>query len=404
MGTTSSLRSAHEVGESGGSVHLPQENTSQPGDVGGPPSMDASRIPITTERPRGDIGGDDRAGHPSGSGGSGGSGDRPGGYPAALALDPGGTDEVEASGDERRIPEAALPTGGSEREFGTEEMDDDDDFGDFEANLTAASEARSAEREMENDEDWEFAPVQSQGITVEEHNKSVQKLVENWLDSLGPTKPQEMASMAMEDDTLDWDSWLRGANIPPEAQDLIANGISGEKVPVVPFAKLGVKAEETTFGAKVRENFWKTLGQHLQLPSVKPEMSPPGSPTSPVEVKTKTVETEPAVTMVDADWGLLETVGSQSSSLRAPGSGSAGSAGPGPAPGPMDPDADVLTQALSSVGLAAPAPSHAAAYPVADPLEMAPAPKKKKGMTHKVKNFLAGLPDLKHLYSKSVVT
>lgn len=32
------------------------------------------------------------------------------------------------------------------------------------------------------------------------------------------------------------------------------------------------------------------------------------------------------------------------------------------------------------------------------------APKKKKGMTHKVKNFLAGLPDLKHLYSKSVVT
>lgn len=227
---------------------------------------------------------------------------------------------------------------------------------------------------MENDEDWEFAPVQSQGITVEEHNKSVQKLVENWLDSLGPTKPQEMASMVMEDDTLDWDSWLRGANIPPEAQDLIANGISGEKVPVVPFAKLGVKAEETTFGAKVRENFWKTLGQHLQLPSVKPEMSPPGSPTSPVEVKTKTVETEPAVTMVDADWGLLETVGSQSSSLRAPGSGSAGSAGPGPAPGPMDPDADVLTQALSSVGLAAPAPSHAAAYPVADPLEMAPAP------------------------------
>ena len=227
---------------------------------------------------------------------------------------------------------------------------------------------------MENDEDWEFAPVQSQGITVEEHNKSVQKLVENWLDSLGPTKPQEMASMAMEDDTLDWDSWLRGANIPPEAQDLIANGISGEKVPVVPFAKLGVKAEETTFGAKVRENFWKTLGQHLQLPSVKPEMSPPGSPTSPVEVKTKTVETEPAVTMVDADWGLLETVGSQSSSLRAPGSGSAGSAGPGPAPGPMDPDADVLTQALSSVGLAAPAPSHPAAYPVADPLEMAPAP------------------------------
>ena len=117
MGTTSSLRSAHEVGESGGSVHLPQENTSQPGDVGGPPSMDASRIPITTERPRGDIGGDDRAGHPSGSGGSGGSGDRPGGYPAALALDPGGTDEVEASGDERRIPEAALPTGATEPKF-----------------------------------------------------------------------------------------------------------------------------------------------------------------------------------------------------------------------------------------------------------------------------------------------
>ncbi len=222
---------------------------------------------------------------------------------------------------------------------------------------------------MEN-EDWAFAPVQSQGITVEEHNKSVEKLVENWLDSLGPTKPQEMASMAMEDDTLDWDSWLRGANIPPEAQDLIANGISGEKVPVVPFAKLGVKAEETTFGAKVRENFWKTLGKHLQLPSVKPEMSPPGSPTSPVEVKTKTVETEPAVTMVDADWGLLESVGAQSSS-RAPGPAGPAPAGPGPS-GPMDPDADVLTQALSSVGLAA--PSHLAPYPVADPLEMAPAP------------------------------
>ncbi|CAE7298054.1 unnamed protein product [Symbiodinium natans] len=29
--------------------------------------------------------------------------------------------------------------------------------------------------------------------------------------------------------------------------------------------------------------------------------------------------------------------------------------------------------------------------------------KKKKGMTQKVKNFLSGLPDLKHLYSKSVV-
>ena len=61
--------------------------------------------------------------HPSGSGGSGGSGDRPNGYPIAdivLSLDPGGTDEgpegpgtdeAEPPGDEQHLNEPALPTG-----------------------------------------------------------------------------------------------------------------------------------------------------------------------------------------------------------------------------------------------------------------------------------------------------
>lgn len=60
---------------------------------------------------------------------------------------------------------------------------------------------------------------------------------------------------------------------------------------------------------------------------------------------------------------------------------------------PLESENDVLSQALSSVGLAAEAPSETAAEPP---------PRKKKGMTHKVKSFLSSLPDLKHLYSKNV--
>ena len=135
---------------------------------------------------------------------------------------------------------------------------------------------------------------------------------------------------ADEDLVTDWDSWLQSANIPEEAQELIANGITtGQKVPVVPFAKLGVKAEcPTTFGTRVRDNFWQVLGKHLQLPSAKPMPSSPSSPASGVgtqhhsDVKgtgdTVTVQnhqsaesgarTAEAASMVDADWGLLETV------------------------------------------------------------------------------------------------
>ncbi|CAE7631364.1 unnamed protein product [Symbiodinium sp. CCMP2456] len=70
-------------------------------------------------------------------------------------------------------------------------------------------------------------------------------------------------------------------------------------------------------------------------------------------------------------------------------------------------DADVLSQALSSVGLQNTAatstvtmtPDIALTADVGVPQVK----KKKKGMTQKVKSFLSGLPDLKHLYSKSVV-
>eukprot|EP00435_Cladocopium_sp_Y103_P027614 s1905_g6.t2 len=473
MGATNSPRSARaELGESGGSVHLPQDASSQPGDMGGPLSSDSSaRALATSSHTRGDIGGDDPGSldrslpaqttgsnwaHPSGSGGSGGSGDRPNGYPSgypiadlAISLDPGGTDERDGTGtdeadppgDEQHINEPALPTGAS---GGSPEAteDTDDDFGDFEGNMTTAiPEPTSTHRELENeeneenkeneeneDEDWEFAPVAQAAAPLSpgDQNKSVQKLLENWLESMGPIGPMGAQNMARmlggmtgmgmvrgEDENLvtDWDSWLQSANIPEEAHELITNGISSDKVPVVPFAKLGVKAEQTTFGTRVRDNFWQVLGKHLQLPSAKPEMpSSPGSPGSPgvgtqhqSDVKgvcdtVQTVQsnqsvesgagTAGAASMVDADWGLLETVGTtQTSNVEATSNN------------------DVLSQALSSVGLTtAPAaqPASMSAPLPADLLEAAPAPKKKKGMTHKVKNFLAGLPDLKHLYSKSV--
>jgi hypothetical protein len=205
----------------------------------------------------------------------------------------------------------------------------------------------SGELENEDDDDWEFAPVQAQApLSPEDQNKSVQKLVENWLQSLGSMGSmgaQNMTRMGAvgavggmgmvrgeDEDLTDWDSWLQSA-IPEEAHELITNGMSSDKVPVVPFAKLGVKAEQATFGTRVRDNFWQVLGKHLQLPSAKPEMpSSPGSPGSPgvgtqhqSDVKgagesvqtvqsNQTVEsgagTAEAASMVDADWGLLETV------------------------------------------------------------------------------------------------
>lgn len=45
-------------------------------------------------------------------------------------------------------------------------MDDDDDFGDFEANLTAASEARSAESSLEGNQ----PPFQGLGVAILEAN------------------------------------------------------------------------------------------------------------------------------------------------------------------------------------------------------------------------------------------
>ena len=208
--------------------------------------------------------------------------------------------------------------------------------------------SESGELENEDDDDWEFAPVQTQAPTLspEDQNKSVQKLVENWLQSLGSMGPMGAQSMTQmlgggmgmvrgevdENLVTDWDSWLQSANIPGEAHELITNGMSSEKVPVVPFAKLGVKAEQATFGTRVRDNFWQVLGKHLQLPSAKPEPSSPGSPGSPgagthgtqhqSDVKgpgdaaqtvhcNQSVEpgagTAEAASMV-ADWGLLETV------------------------------------------------------------------------------------------------
>ena len=192
----------------------------------------------------------------------------------------------------------------------------------------------SGELENEDDDDWEFAPVQAQApLSPEDQNKSVQKLVENWLQSLGSMGPMGAQNMTMlggagmgmvrgdEDLVTDWDSWLQSA-IPEEAHELITNGMSSDKVPVVPFAKLGVKAEQATFGTRVRDNFWQVLGKHLQLPSAKPEMpSSPGSPGSPgvgtqhqSDVKgagesVQTVQSNQTVeSMFDADWGLLETV------------------------------------------------------------------------------------------------
>ena len=185
----------------------------------------------------------------------------------------------------------------------------------------------------ENEDDWEFAPVQEQtpSLSPEDHNKAVQKLVDNWLESIGPTNTEMVASTEMvpsNDESLvtDWDSWLQSANIPEEAQELVTKGISSDKVPVVPFAKLGVKAESqsTTFGGKVRENFWTTLGKHLQLPLARPAPSSPGRASGGAHTEVQGAsETETTLTtghnqsaepdtagsaMVDADWGLLETV------------------------------------------------------------------------------------------------
>ena len=99
-----------EAGESGGSFHVAQDVSSQPGDSGGMPSAHRT----SQHQTRGDIGGDDPALERSGdfqhhnvsatlamgSGGSGGSGD--GGYPTQQ--DPGGTDEQGEQGAEGHLP------------------------------------------------------------------------------------------------------------------------------------------------------------------------------------------------------------------------------------------------------------------------------------------------------------
>ncbi|CAK9023199.1 unnamed protein product [Durusdinium trenchii] len=385
-----------------------------------------------TNRPRiasarGDIGGDDpvleRSGifprSPApwamGSGGSGGSGD--GGYPQ---LDPGSTDEPAEHADEpinegtvtneehlnQLAGEPGLPADGSA------DFEDDDDFGDFEGNVAVASNTDGAAAE---DDQWGFAPVQSpEGISVEDHNKLVLKLIETWRESMpAPLGLDSQVSPDSDDKVTDWDSWLQTQSIPEEAQELVRCGVS-TRVPIVPFSKLGIKEPDPSrvFGAKVREEFLNSLGKHLQLP--KPTSSP-GSPTSPAqnEIKAQTgalaaagpsvapvgdgVETDHAdrgesmTNMVDADWGLLENVG------HLPESENIG-------PKPSQPsDTDVLSQALNSVGLSIATAPGPAAHANEGGLG-AEEKRKKKGMTHKVKSFLSGLPDLKHLYSKSVVT
>lgn len=114
----------------------------------------------------------------------------------------------------------------------------------------------------------------------------------------------------MDEELPDWNSWLRsGVDEAEERGDA-----------VIPFAQLGLADPRsvTTFGAKVRENFWKTLGKHLQLPSATPpelSNSPSNATASPVATEVVKVVAQPAVapapeatgSMMDADWGLLET-------------------------------------------------------------------------------------------------
>ena len=212
----------------------------------------------------------------------------------------------------------------------------------------------------------------------------------------------------------DWDSWLVTQEVPFEARELMSSGISQKKVPIMPFFKLGIKeADGEVYGSKVREEFWTSLGKHLQLPSTKPSSPSSGSiPGHKAAVSATALAAVTAVTsgpetqevndvdhvdhvdqtggaetsMVDVDWGLLggalSTQPTQSANLEPQ----------------TEPQRDVVSQALNSMGLNS---SHSS--PPSRAPEV-PEIRKKKGMTHKVKSFLSGLPDLKHLYSKSVVT
>eukprot|EP00438_Fugacium_kawagutii_P016841 Skav203800 [mRNA] locus=scaffold206:647143:652787:+ [translate_table: standard] len=295
MGATSSPRSGGgEVGESGGSAHLPQDVSSQPGDLGGPPSEHvASRAVATSQDTRGDIGGDDpngslersfpapatsNWGYPSGSGGSGGSGDRPSGYP--VALDPGGTDEAEPSGDEQGIQEQAIPTGTKCFVFLPLKYPQVWSFYELPRGTTwryieAEKRLPGSRMAFENDDDdWEFGAVASASpASAEDHNQTVQKLVDQWMEAIGHCTgaPDSSSGRGVDEDlpVTDWNSWLRSSGVPEEAQELMA----GHAVSNSPSATASPVATE------------------VSAPVAQPVVAPAAATGS----------------MMDADWGLLET-------------------------------------------------------------------------------------------------
>ncbi|CAJ1362944.1 unnamed protein product, partial [Effrenium voratum] len=264
----------------------------------------------------------------------------------------GGSFGAGSGGSGDHVPEAVMPA--QESDSG-----EDGDFADFQ--FAADGQAKAPEE----DEDWEFAPVQA-AAGQQSLRQKVSEIVETWAQTLKPPRFEPE-----DGEAPDWEAWLD--QVPPEARDFL-EGAPGP----VPFEQLGVDGQEGGFGSKVREHFFNALGKHLQLPKDK-DASAPSSPSGS-SPKAIAAQAKP----IEADWGLL--------------------AEPSHEP-QAEVEADVLSQALSSVGLA---PAAALAPGVPDTSSMPPAPmpepKKKKGMTHKVKSFLGGLPDLKHLYSKSVVT
>jgi len=361
--------------------------------------------------------------------------------------------------------EAAPPPAAAATQPGPAESEafPDDDFADFESAPTGppggAAIAAATGTAAGDDEDWDFAsagPVAPavDARTQEELSEEVQGLVAAWCETVRQSEQccgileflkggGGSEAEVLSDNAADWDEWLLlEAGIPEEARGLLTSGASAEAVPVIPFTSLGLTAADaelcTAQGTRVREVFVAALGRHMQLPATlgsgqdaysggfQPPAAPAAGAAAPeVELEAMSGRTALGVAgapssalpaaeassdagfLADADWGLFDSVPSAPVATAAP----AQAASPGVAPAG---GGDVLWQALSDVGLGAPAPpppaqlgnsaraasaalaAASAAGAVGDPAAKA------RGLPPKVKDFLAGLPNLSHLYSNSV--
>ncbi|CAE7815392.1 mask [Symbiodinium sp. CCMP2592] len=331
---------------------------------------------------------------------------------------------------EEEVPEASpqtsRPWASAQSEPVEPEDEDDDEFADFASAgsppTVSQPSAPGAKDEEEEDENWAFsaAPTSPEpsAANMEELANSVQQLLSRW-NEVAKLATAGLA-MSLEDDGAAGeevpgsDDCIRAAvHMPEEAAQLIQSGVSDGAVSSLPLGLFGAPAspDSSSLGSTVREGFFAALGKHLQLPSAKPEAaatspqtSRPSSPQTlagvsavPAQVVGQAAPVQPAgaeEAMADVDFGFFEV----STTPKVPAA---------PTQVSSSLDADVLSQALSSVGLQ----NTAATSTVSMTPDIAltadtgvpRVKKKKKGMTQKVKSFLSGLPDLKHLYSKSVV-